>query len=103
MSLKPTRKFKGGKNVLLFKVLERPTIASVKFLGNDELSNDDLKEKVGSKSFSILDVNLIKKDVNELKKLYEEKGFYLATVSHEVKKKKITLSMLFLKLKNLIS
>ncbi len=81
------KEVQGGKNVLLFKLLERPTIANVKFLGNDELSNDDLKEKVGSKSFSILDINLIKKDVNELKKLYEEKGFFLATVSHEVKQK----------------
>ncbi len=81
------KEVRGGKNVLLFKVLERPTIASVKFRGNDELSNDDLQEKIGSKSFSILDVNLIKKDVNELKKLYEEKGFFLATVDHEIQKK----------------
>jgi len=81
------KEVQGGKNILLFKVLERPTIASVKFKGNDELSNDDLKEKIGSKSFSILDINLIKKDVNELKKLYEEKGFFLATVFYEVKEK----------------
>ena len=77
---------KGSKNILVFKVLERPTIGKVKFHGNDEVSTDDLKEKIATKSFSILDVNSIKKDVNELKKLYEEKGFYLASVTYEIKK-----------------
>ena len=77
----------GGKNILTFKVEERPSILDVRFVGNDEISSDDLKEKVQSKKFAILDINTLKKDVNELKKFYEEKGFYLASVSFEIKKR----------------
>ena len=76
-----------GKNILSFELEERPTILSVNFVGNDDLSTDDLKEKIESKNYSILDINTLKKDVSELKKFYEEKGFYLAAVSFEIKKK----------------
>lgn len=75
-----------GKNFLVYRVFERPIIKKITYQGNDEISTDDLKEKVKSKEFSILDVNAIKNDVEELTKLYEEKGFYLASVQNEVKK-----------------
>ena len=48
-----------GKNILTFKVKERPSILNVRFVGNDEISSDDLKEKVQSKKFAILDINTL--------------------------------------------
>lgn len=73
-----------GKNVLVFKLQEKPIIASIKFEGNDEVSNDDLKEVLKTKEFSILDVNSIQADIKALGKTYEEKGFYLAQIQYRV-------------------
>ena len=73
--------FRDRNNVLTFRVTEKPSIASVNFSGNDEVSDDDLTEVIKSKAFDILDVNQLKKDLTELRKHYEEKGFYLAQVN----------------------
>ncbi len=74
----------GGKNQLIIKVKEKPIISKISFTGNDEVSGDDLKEQIKTKEFNILDVNTIKSDILLLQKYYEEKGFYLATVSYDL-------------------
>lgn len=76
----------GGKNILIFKVKERPIITKISFEGNDEISDDDLKGQVKTKEFSISDINSIKADILAIQKHYEEKGFYLASVNYELKK-----------------
>lgn len=75
-----------GKNVLIYRVVEKPIITKIIFEGNDELSEDDLKTGMKSKEFAILDVNTIKSDVATIQKAYEEKGFYLSSVSYELRK-----------------
>ncbi|MBF0366004.1 MAG: outer membrane protein assembly factor BamA [Oligoflexia bacterium] len=75
-----------GKNFLVWVLRERPIIKSISFSGNDDLSKDDLTEKIKSKEFSILDIHTVKSDIGELKKLYEEKGFYLASIDYEIKR-----------------
>lgn len=77
-----------GKSVLVFKLKEKPIIAKIKFEGNDEVTDDDLKEVLKTKEFSILDVNSIQADIKALGKTYEEKGFYLAQVNYRVDKAK---------------
>jgi len=71
-------------NVLRFVVKEKPVIGAVNFVGNDEIDSDDLKEVIKTKDFGILDVNKVKEDVLALKKHYEEKGFYLARINHDI-------------------
>jgi outer membrane protein insertion porin family len=71
-----------GKNVLVFKVKEKPIINSINVYGNDEIDDDEVKEQLKSKPFSILDITTIKQDILSIQKLYEEKGFYLATVDY---------------------
>ena len=46
-------KIKDGKNILLFKVKEKPIISKISFEGNDEINDDDLKEQVKTKEFNI--------------------------------------------------
>lgn len=79
-------KQKDGKNILLFKVKEKPIIGKVDFKGNDEINDDDLKEHVKTKEFQILDIATLKSDVLALQKHYEEKGFFIAQASYRVKK-----------------
>ncbi len=78
----------GGKNVLLLRLKEKPIIGKVEFSGNDEISADDLKEQVKTKEFQILDVATLKSDVLALQKHYEEKGFFIAQASYQVKPRK---------------
>ncbi|RPJ74903.1 MAG: outer membrane protein assembly factor BamA, partial [Alphaproteobacteria bacterium] len=75
-----------GKNVLIFKMKEKPIITKITFDGNDGLSDDDLKGQVKTKIFSILDATSIKNDVLALLKHYEEKGYFLASVDYKEKK-----------------
>ncbi|PIP90055.1 MAG: outer membrane protein assembly factor BamA [Bdellovibrionales bacterium CG12_big_fil_rev_8_21_14_0_65_38_15] len=75
---------KGRRDILVFKVKEKPIITKITYKGNDELSEDDFKDKVKTRPFAILDVSTIQSDVIALQKLYEEKGFYLASVHFRV-------------------
>lgn len=77
---------RNGKNILEYRVVEKPIISKILFEGNDEVSADDLKEQLKTKEFNILDVNTIKGDVVLLQKFYEEKGFYLANVNYDLVK-----------------
>ena len=78
-------KQKGGKDILLFRLKEKPIIGKVEFKGNDEINDDDLKEQIKTKEFQILDVATLKNDVQALQKHYEEKGFFIAQASYQVK------------------
>ena len=75
--------FVSGK--LTYRVKERPTITKIEFDGNDQLSSSDLKDIIKLKEYSILDPNKVKEDINLLQKHYEEKGFYLARITHETR------------------
>ncbi len=75
-------KTSGGKNILLFKLKEKPIINKITFSGNDEINDDDLKEQVKSKEFNILDISTLKNDVLLLQKHYEEKGYFLALATY---------------------
>ena len=61
-------KKKDGKNILLFRLKEKPIISKVEFKGNDEINDDDLKEQIKTKEFQILDVATLKNDVLALQK-----------------------------------
>lgn len=71
-----------GKNILLFKLKEKPIIGKISFSGNDEINDDDLKEQIKTKEFNILDVSTLKNDILLLQKHYEEKGYFLALASY---------------------
>lgn len=78
-------KQKNGKQILLFRLKEKPIIGKVEFKGNDEIGDEDLKEQIKTKEFQILDVATLKADVLALQKHYEEKGFFIAQASYQVK------------------
>lgn len=77
-------KISGDKNVLLFKLKEKPIISKISFSGNDEINDDDLKEQIKTREFNILDISTLKNDVLLLQKHYEEKGYFLALASYTV-------------------
>ncbi len=75
-----------GRNLLIFKVKERPLISEIVIDGNDNIKEEDLKEQLKIKPFSILDVSAINRDVFYLQQFYEGKGHFLATVDYKIEK-----------------
>jgi len=70
---------------LIFDFVERPVIADVEIEGNDNISTSDLEEVIKVKKWTIVDINKIQEDVGLIQKTYEEKGYYLAHASYELK------------------
>ncbi|MFL5785729.1 MAG: outer membrane protein assembly factor BamA [Bacteriovoracaceae bacterium] len=77
-----------GKNILLFRLKEKPIISKIEFSGNDEINDDDLKEQVKTREFNILDISTLKNDILLLQKHYEEKGYFLAQATYQLKEAK---------------
>lgn len=73
-----------GKNILLFKLKEKPIISKISFSGNDEIGDDDLKEQIKTREFNILDISTLKNDILLIQKHYEEKGYFLALADYEL-------------------
>jgi outer membrane protein insertion porin family len=69
---------------LRFVVRERPSIASITFEGNDEISKDDLNEGIEIKPSTILSLPAVRRTVQKIRDMYAEKGFFLAEVQNEV-------------------
>ncbi len=78
----------GDKLAVKFVVRERPVIAKLDFEGNERISTSDLQDVIKVKQWSILDINKVKEDISLIQHHYEEKGFYLAKVTFEVKQTK---------------
>lgn len=80
-----TDKVSGGLRYRIV-VTERPSVRAVKLEGNDELSNDDLKDSLDVKPFSILDLDAVRRNAKKIQEKYVEKGYFLAEVSHRIDK-----------------
>jgi len=70
--------------VLVVRVQEKPSVRIAKIRGNNELSEDDLKELLEIKPFSILDRNAVRRNAKKLQEKYVEKGFFLAEVTPKI-------------------
>lgn len=77
--------FAMNDGALELTVEERPSVAEIKFQGNDAIDTDDLSEILTIKPYSLYDENLVRESVDKIAKLYEERGYYLAKVSYHVK------------------
>jgi outer membrane protein insertion porin family len=74
-----------GQVSLQYVLKERPVISKVTYDGNERVSSNDLKDVIKVKEWSILDINKVREDVALIQKYYEDKGYYLAKVSYELK------------------
>ena len=76
---------KGG-SVVTFVLREKPAIKKIYVAGNDEVALSKINEVLDIKKEQILDLAKLKKNVEKIKDLYVEKGFYMAEVTYEVKR-----------------
>ena len=76
-----------GKLGLTFVLREKPTIHKIYISGAKEVGIDKINEVLDLKKEQILDQSKIKRNVEKVRDLYIEKGYYLAEVSSDVKRK----------------
>jgi outer membrane protein insertion porin family len=72
--------------VVVFVLREKPAINKIYVAGNDEVSLSKINEVLDIKKDQILDLAKLKKNVDKIKDLYVEKGFYMAEVNYEIKR-----------------
>ncbi|WP_331112339.1 outer membrane protein assembly factor BamA [Archangium sp.] len=73
-----------GGVVYVVRVQERPSIRSVKLAGNEELSQEDLKEAIEVKPLTILDMDVVRRTQKKIQEKYVDKGYFLAEVGHKI-------------------
>jgi outer membrane protein insertion porin family len=72
-----------GKEVI-FIVAERPSIKEVLITGNDKVKLNDIKEKVTLTPRSILNLDKVKENAEQIRKLYFSKGYYGVKVEQKI-------------------
>lgn len=74
-----------GKDVTLtYKVVEKPSVVEITYVGNSEVKSDDIADAAGIKPYQLLNMAKVKEAVEKVQKLYEDKGFFLAKVDADV-------------------
>ena len=80
VDIKPTSK---GKEVI-FIVAEKPSIKEVLITGNDKVKLGDIKEKVTLTPRSILNLDKVKENSEQIRKVYFSKGYYGVKVEDKI-------------------
>ena len=74
-----------GKTIT-FIVTEKPLITEIRIKGNKALSNGDIEGVLTAKTRQVLNLEKIVADVERIKALYDNKGYYNAEVDHAIEK-----------------
>ncbi|MBI2602789.1 MAG: outer membrane protein assembly factor BamA [Deltaproteobacteria bacterium] len=77
----------GDGFILKIKVVEKPAIINIRFEGMNEVKEDDFKDTLETKLYTIVNEGTIASDVRLIEKKYSEKGFYLAKVDYTIEDK----------------
>jgi outer membrane protein insertion porin family len=72
---------------LIIEVAEKPAIVEIHFNGLNELSEEDFKDKVETKLYTIVNEHTLNNDLRIIEQQYLMKGFYLATATYKLEKK----------------
>lgn len=70
--------------VLIFNMVEKPTVSEIEFTGNAEIKSEDLETQSGLKAFEVVNFSKIQSAVQKIEKHYEDKGFYLVKVESSI-------------------
>jgi outer membrane protein insertion porin family len=74
-----------GGLVITFLITEKPSVREIFVAGNDELELEKINEVIKLEPDSVLDISKIKADRDAITKKYVEEGFYLASVTYEIR------------------
>ena len=69
---------------IIFIVMEKPAIKEILITGNQKVKLDDIKEKVTLTTRSILNLEKVKENGEQIRRLYFSKGYYGVKVEHKI-------------------
>lgn len=73
----------GGREIL-FIVVEKPSIKEVLITGNQKVKTEDIREKLTLTPRSILNLEKVRENGEQIRKLYFSKGYYGVGVEHKI-------------------
>ncbi len=83
---------------IIVQVKEKPAITSISFEGMEEVTESDLKDKLETKLYTIVNDAALNRDLRIIEKSYTEKGFYLSSATYrlDVKEKSNEVALTFM-------
>ncbi len=79
-----------GRLTIVFEVKEKPRINSIVYKGHSALSKKKLEELSELKIYEFLSIKKLQQGIANIKKGYEEKGYFLPLISYQIKNQKGT-------------
>ena len=73
-----------GGVAVVFVLKEKPSIRKIFVSGHDEVGLTKINEVLDLKKEQILDLAKVKKNVEKIRELYVQRGFYMADVNYEL-------------------
>jgi outer membrane protein insertion porin family len=70
--------------VLVFVVVENPTIQELHIAGNKKIKEKDILAAISTRLYSVVQKNLIAEDVQKIIKLYHQKGYFNVDVKYSI-------------------
>lgn len=70
--------------VIIFSVVEKPSIGRIVFEGNKKIDDEDLRKEIGISLYSILDNSEVRQSINRVKEAYRKKGYYKADIQETI-------------------
>ena len=74
----------GGLRVV-YRIAEKPTINKIEIIGNNNVEDEKIRERVTAKVQTIVNESVLKETVRNIRKLYQEQGYYFARVEAVLK------------------
>lgn len=73
--------------VLIYNITEKPRVERVNIQGADEIDREDIIAAMTTRPGSILNDKVLASDLQKIQELYRQKGYYLASISHNMEMK----------------
>ncbi|MDA0999572.1 MAG: outer membrane protein assembly factor BamA [bacterium] len=87
--------FEGGLKVI-YRLVEKPTINRVEIFGNSKVKSEDILQGVTAKVQTIVNESAVKESVRNIRRLYQQKGYYFARVEAVLKQgRSNTMAVIF--------
>lgn len=81
--------------IITFTLKEMPLITDVEIVGNDDIDRDDIEEELSIEPKQLLNLDKIKSDAENIRKLYKKEGYLNAEVTHTVEESEKIVKVTF--------
>jgi outer membrane protein insertion porin family len=70
--------------IVTFKVIEKPSVGKIVFVGNEKEKSSTLRKELGIELYSILDQAKIKQSIENIREYYRKNGYYNVDIAESI-------------------